>query len=39
MNKRNVIATAISEYRIRKSDFKDVNDNKVYSHQKRIAEN
>ncbi len=30
MNKRNVIATAISRYRIRKSDFKDVNGDKIY---------
>lgn len=34
MNKRNVIATAISRYRIRKSDFKDVNGNKIYSPSK-----
>src|SRR5262245_7030095 len=30
MNKRNVIATAIGRYRIRKSDFKDVEGKKIY---------
>lgn len=30
MNKRNVIATAISRYRIRKSDFIDIDGDKIY---------
>jgi hypothetical protein len=35
MNKRNVIATAIGRYRIRKSDFEDVNGDKIYSPSKK----
>lgn len=35
MNKRNVIATAISRYRIRKSEFKKANGDKVFSPSKK----
>ena len=35
MNKRNVIATAISRYRIRKSDFKNDNGDKIYKASKK----